>query len=147
MSRKWFFWPLLGHQLSFHLVKGISHQASHVSSLRYYPVFMNFSIIARSYLNIPCTTSGHSNVTRYLHVNISLLPSNSINLHWSWEKRLTCLYCLSIPCPPEKRKEESHLLWVCGRDGRELSLLQILGTEMQDGIPPLTLLNSFPQQG
>ena len=45
---------------------------------------------------------------------------------------------MSILCPPEESQEESHLLWLCGVHGRELSLLQMPLIERQDEVSPLT---------
>ena len=44
------------------------------------------------------------------------------------------------------RQEESHLLWVCGRHGRELRSLLAPGLQTQHEVPRLTQLNPFPQQ-
>ena len=52
-----------------------------------------------------------------------------------------------ILCTCELRQKESHLVWVCGRHGREPSPLPGPGLHTQDEMPQLTLLNPFPQQG
>lgn len=44
------------------------------------------------------------------------------------------------------RQEQSHLLWVCGRRGRELRSLLAPGLQTQHEVPRLTQLNPFPQQ-
>ena len=51
-----------------------------------------------------------------------------------------------ILCAGKVRQEESHLLWVCGRHGRELRSLLAPGLQTQDEVPRLTQLNPFPQQ-
>ena len=52
-----------------------------------------------------------------------------------------------ILCTPEVRQEESQLLGVCGRHGRELNPLQAPGLQSQDEVPLLTQMNPFPQHG
>ena len=40
-----------------------------------------------------------------------------------------------VLCAAKVRQEESHLLWVCGRHGRELRSLLAPGLQTQDEVP------------
>ena len=144
MSRDRLSCPYFGHQLSFQVAKVNSQLpprgCPQMLPCLYEGLHWRLQVPAHIFTHLWHLTCHQTFASQHLPPGLHLQQL-------AWELRKGAHMQVPILCTPEVRQEESQLLGVCGRHGKELNLLQAPGLQSQGEVPLLTQMNPFPQHG